>query len=219
MERWLEPVVLFGVGAACFMVERATLGRSDVKRREYVVDLKSLGMAVVSSAVVAALVNAVFSPVHSGSLRDGRVVVTVVVFDAVLYGLHRVCHSWWWPIHRRQHAPKHFEASMAFRDSWSHLFVYALLLRATGVAFGLSAAEFAVVSSVFIAAQWWTHLRIPMSLGVLDFVLIGPRHHAIHHHHDQRDWATNLGGLLCVWDQLFGTYAHPFPERLLRKST
>ena len=207
----LEPLALFGVGLACIACERLTLGHSGVAPREYLTDLKSLGMAVLVSAVVATGWNWATSAGQAPlDLRPWRVIGAIVAFDVALYGLHRIGHSAAWPIHRRHHTAKHFEASMAFRDSWAHLIIYAVLLRAFGLAFDLSAPELAVLSSVFIAFQWWSHLRVPVSLGVLDFILIGPRHHSLHHRHERRAWSKNLGGLFCAWDQLFGTYAHPF---------
>ena len=179
---YLEPLALFGVGLACFTWERSASGRSLVTRREYLTDVKSLGMAVITSAVVATMWSwATREGQPPADFRPWRLFGAIVLFDATLYWLHRVCHSVAWPIHRRHHAPKHFEASMAFRDSWAHLFIYAVLLRAFGLAFDLSAPELAVLSSVFIAFQWWAHLRVPASLGVLDFILIGPRHHCLHH--------------------------------------
>jgi hypothetical protein len=52
------------------------------------------------------------------------------------------------------------------------------------------------------------------SLGVLDRVLNTPANHRMHHDVELSRGAVNLGGILIVWDRLFGTYA---PAREVRQ--
>jgi hypothetical protein len=37
-------------------------------------------------------------------------------------------------------------------------------------------------------------------------VLISPHHHQLHHSADPRHAGKNLGGILSIWDRMFGTY-------------
>src|SRR6185369_17013266 len=41
---------------------------------------------------------------------------------------------------------------------------------------------------------------------VIDFVFNSPSNHRVHHSRDPRHIDKNLGGLLIIWDRLFGTY-------------
>jgi sterol desaturase/sphingolipid hydroxylase (fatty acid hydroxylase superfamily) len=38
-----------------------------------------------------------------------------------------------------------------------------------------------------------------------------PAHHRVHHSAAERHFGRNFGGVLIVWDRLFGTYAAPEP--------
>lgn len=50
------------------------------------------------------------------------------------------------------------------------------------------------------------HSHIPLSFGVLEKVFISPKQHQIHH--DMRFLNTNYGGVLSIWDKLFGTITY-----------
>jgi sterol desaturase/sphingolipid hydroxylase (fatty acid hydroxylase superfamily) len=77
------------------------------------------------------------------------------------------------------------------------------------VGLGLSLEDTSIVSAAIIAIQWWTHTRTWVSFGWLDRVVIGPRHHYLHHAPAEGHRLVNLGTFLCLWDQLFGSYQHP----------
>jgi sterol desaturase/sphingolipid hydroxylase (fatty acid hydroxylase superfamily) len=43
----------------------------------------------------------------------------------------------------------------------------------------------------------------------LEWILVTPRFHQVHHSDDPQHYVANLGDLLTVWDRLFGTYVDP----------
>ena len=56
------------------------------------------------------------------------------------------------------------------------------------------------------------HSEAPISFGkTWDRILVSPAVHQIHHSRATRHWDRNLGGLLSVWDWMFGTLVLPVP--------
>ncbi|MFN0061180.1 MAG: sterol desaturase family protein [Myxococcaceae bacterium] len=145
----------------------------------------------------------------SGELRAAHVLGALVVFDLFLYCLHRIGHGVGWRIHCAHHAPPHFSVAMSFRDSVVHLVVFAAAFVSLEFWLDLSFEEGALVSCVLLVFQVWTHVRAWIPLGPIDWLLIGPRHHCVHHATPMKADLVNLGGLLCFWDQMGGTYRHP----------
>ena len=56
------------------------------------------------------------------------------------------------------------------------------------------------------------HSPIPISFGSIEYVLISPRMHQIHHSKDPRHYNKNYGVALALWDQLWGSYYRPQSE-------
>lgn len=57
--------------------------------------------------------------------------------------------------------------------------------------------------------QAWIHTESIGRLGVLDKLINTPAVHRMHHSRDPRHQAVNLGGVMLLWDHLFGTYCAP----------
>jgi sterol desaturase/sphingolipid hydroxylase (fatty acid hydroxylase superfamily) len=54
--------------------------------------------------------------------------------------------------------------------------------------------------------QFWIHTDTIRSLGPLEAVLNTPSHHRVHHGSNRRYLDRNHGGILVLWDRLFGTF-------------
>ncbi len=201
----VEPVAgLVGAGVSLVMERVKPLAQRVVSWRERFEDVFSVLLAMGVSVAVRAL-----TATETGEgVRPLRLVFAIVSFDLVLYVLHRLNHTkWTWAMHKVHHTPTHFDVGMAMRGSVLYLVLFALAFSLIARLWALSLAETVWLSAVFFLFQWWIHSNVAVSLGALDFVLIGPRHHAMHHM--RGGFERNFGGLLCAWDQLFGTYAHP----------
>jgi len=64
--------------------------------------------------------------------------------------------------------------------------------------------------------QFWLHTEWVPKLGWLEYVLNTPSHHRVHHASNAGYIDTNYGGVLIVFDRLFGTFAaerHDLPCR------
>ncbi|WP_304187965.1 sterol desaturase family protein, partial [Phenylobacterium aquaticum] len=64
--------------------------------------------------------------------------------------------------------------------------------------------------------QFFLHTEMVGPLGPLEWVLNTPSHHRVHHACNSRYLDRNYGGVLIVFDRLFGTFAALSPEEPLR---
>ena len=64
--------------------------------------------------------------------------------------------------------------------------------------------------SISLIYQFFIHTEAVRSLGPLEWVLNTPSHHRVHHGSNPRYLDRNYGGILIIWDRLFGSFE---PER------
>ena len=61
----------------------------------------------------------------------------------------------------------------------------------------------AIISLLFLESLHHSH--VSMSFGILDYVVISPRMHQLHHSTRKEHWNKNMGVMFSVWDWLAGT--------------
>src|SRR5262249_60979671 len=66
---------------------------------------------------------------------------------------------------------------------------------------------FLAVSSIDTLYQFWIHTRAIGRMGPLEWVLNTPSNHRVHHGRNPKYIDRNHGGILILWDRMFGTYA------------
>lgn len=137
-------------------------------------------------------------------------VVWLAVFllvDLGQYLLHRLSHrvSLLWACHVVHHSSEELNYAVALRNSSLHglfLWVFFLPLALAGVPWRIVGACYALN----VVYQFWLHTRLIGRLGPLELVLNTPSHHRVHHGVDPKYLDRNYGGVLIVWDRLFGTF-------------
>ncbi|MEM6260843.1 MAG: sterol desaturase family protein [Planctomycetota bacterium] len=69
------------------------------------------------------------------------------------------------------------------------------------------APEAIIFGVIFVLAyQTWLHTELIGKLGPLEWVLNTPSHHRVHHGCDDQYLDKNYGGVLIIWDRLWGTF-------------
>jgi hypothetical protein len=63
------------------------------------------------------------------------------------------------------------------------------------------------VNAVNLIYQFWVHTQFVRRMGVLDRILVTPSNHRVHHAQNARYIDKNYGGMLILWDRMFGTFA------------
>ncbi len=65
---------------------------------------------------------------------------------------------------------------------------------------------FVVVALIDLLYQYWVHTELIGRLGWFDRVFVSPSNHRVHHGQNDDCIDVNYGGILIVWDRLFGTF-------------
>ncbi|MFF4980280.1 sterol desaturase family protein [Streptomyces sp. NPDC001046] len=128
--------------------------------------------------------------------------------DLLYYFSHRGHHvvRILWACHVVHHSSRKFNLTTALRQPWTSLtswpFYVPLVLA------GVHPAAVAFCSSVNLVYQFWIHTeRIDRMPRWFEYVLNTPSHHRVHHASQGGYLDRNFGGVLIVWDRLFGSFA------------
>jgi sterol desaturase/sphingolipid hydroxylase (fatty acid hydroxylase superfamily) len=146
-----------------------------------------------------------------------------LVYDVLYYWAHRSHHrmAWLWAVHEVHHSGEDMNFGLAVRQSafgnattWFFFLPMAVL--------GLPLEIFLGVTTIQIVFQYSLHNTFVKPLGWLEWVLVTPSQHRVHHARNHLYIDKNYGNVLVIWDRLFGTYqaelpAHP-PVYGLRRS-
>ena len=135
-------------------------------------------------------------------------VAALVAYDFLYYWVHRAGHevNLVWASHQVHHSSEWYNLSTALRQtSTGALFVWPLYLPMAVL--GVPPLVFGAVALIDLLYQYWVHTELVGKLGWLDRVFVTPSNHRVHH--GQNDWCIdrNYGGILILWDRLFGTFA------------
>lgn len=140
-----------------------------------------------------------------------KVAIAIVVMDFTLYWIHRSMHRFdlLWRTHEWHHSIEQLYWFSGLRASALHVFIYAIpQILVPFFVLKLSALEAGIGFSIGVFVQFWSHSNLDVSLGPLEWLVISPRHHRIHHSLSKnRD--RNLGVTFTIWDRLFGTFIDP----------
>jgi sterol desaturase/sphingolipid hydroxylase (fatty acid hydroxylase superfamily) len=134
-------------------------------------------------------------------------VMLVILEDFLYYWLHRFDHEirFFWAVHVTHHSSEKMNFSVGFRSSLFqplYRFLYFIPLAMLG---------FHPLDIVFIysATQIWgifVHTELINRMGWLEYFLVTPSHHRVHHASNARYLDKNMGMFLIIWDKLFGTF-------------
>ncbi len=131
-----------------------------------------------------------------------------LVLDLVYYVGHRVCHriAVMWALHAVHHQSGDYNLGVGMRGPWlsalqiaPFIAPVALLGFPVSVLFPLYA--FQTVYKLAI------HTRLVRGFGPLGRVLVTPASHRLHHARNPEYEDKNFGGVLSIWDRMFGTHA------------
>ncbi len=134
------------------------------------------------------------------------VALAFVLLDLVYYVQHRLEHAvpLLWAIHSVHHQSRDYNLSVSLRvgalSSLSTLGFHALLALA-----GVDATTYAAVATVHAALLFTLHARTKRTLGPGRF-FNAPVFHRVHHGAELDCIDRNFGGVLLVFDRLFGTF-------------
>ena len=148
------------------------------------------------------------APVHLDAESLGTWLLALLVFDFCYYWFHRISHerTLFWAAHVVHHQSEEYNLSTALRQT-STGFLVSWVFYVPCFLLGIPAEVFVTVGSAHLIYQFWIHSRHIPKLGILEWFLVTASNHRVHHARNPGYVDTNYGGLLIIWDRLFGTFA------------
>jgi sterol desaturase/sphingolipid hydroxylase (fatty acid hydroxylase superfamily) len=111
-----------------------------------------------------------------------------------------------WEFHKVHHSIEELDWLGNWRFHWMEVVVYKVLLYPVAAFFGASGPALFWCGIASTLSGHLAHANLPLKLGPLRYVFIGPAMHAWHHvHPDAGPPDRNFGLMFSVWDWLFGT--------------
>jgi sterol desaturase/sphingolipid hydroxylase (fatty acid hydroxylase superfamily) len=134
-----------------------------------------------------------------------------VAEDFCFYWFHRASHRlrFFWAAHVTHHSSRFFNLSVAFRQTWTPFVAVVFWLPLPWLGFDPLMVMTMQMISLFY--QLGLHTQLVPALGPLEWVFNTPQHHRLHHAVNAPYLDRNFGGILIVWDRLFGTFAAARP--------
>lgn len=135
-------------------------------------------------------------------------VFAFVALDFAGYWNHRLSHhiNIFWNQHVVHHSSEEFNLACALRQSISNVIGYFPLLLVPAAILGVPGEIIAILAPLHLFAQFWYHTQHIGKLGFLEWVIVTPSQHRVHHAINPEYIDKNLGQIFCVWDRLFGTF-------------
>jgi sterol desaturase/sphingolipid hydroxylase (fatty acid hydroxylase superfamily) len=133
--------------------------------------------------------------------------ICFVLVDFFHYWSHRTSHafSFMWAFHAVHHSSTKLNLSTGFRNSWFGGFIDWVFIIPPAF-FGFHPLLIAAATAVMSLWDFMCHTQYVGRLPVIDFLFNSPTNHRVHHGLAERDQHRNFGGMLFIWDRLFGTY-------------
>jgi sterol desaturase/sphingolipid hydroxylase (fatty acid hydroxylase superfamily) len=108
--------------------------------------------------------------------------------------------------HSVHHSPNQFNLAAAYRLGWFGKFTGTSLFFTPLVLLGFTPTVVLTALFLNLLYQFWIHADWIPRLGWLEYVLNTPSSHRVHHARNPEYLDTNFGGVLIIFDRLFGTY-------------
>ncbi len=133
--------------------------------------------------------------------------LALIAFDFCYYWAHRCGHeiSVLWAAHAIHHQSEDYNLSTALRQTSSG-FLFSWIFYLPLFLLGMPFEVFVTVNALDLIYQFWVHTQLVGKLGWLDRILVTPSNHRVHHAQNKIYIDKNYGGILVLWDRMFGTF-------------
>ena len=140
-----------------------------------------------------------------------------IIEDFFFYLLHYVDHHcrFFWAVHVTHHSSEQFNFSTGFRSSVFQP-VYRMFYYAPIALIGFQPADILIMYFATQILGTFVHNDRCPKLGWLEYILVTPSHHRVHHGSNPKYLDKNMGMALIIWDRLFGTFQEEDPAEPVR---
>jgi sterol desaturase/sphingolipid hydroxylase (fatty acid hydroxylase superfamily) len=129
--------------------------------------------------------------------------------DFSYYWFHYVSHNmrWFWASHVVHHSSQHYNLSTALRQTWTGQLTGAFIFWMWMPLVGFHPFVVVLMQQISLIYQFWIHTEAVQTLPrPIEFIFNTPSHHRVHHASDLKYLDKNHGGILIIWDRIFGTF-------------
>ncbi len=135
-------------------------------------------------------------------------VVAFICIDFASYWNHRLNHkvNIFWNRHVIHHSSEEFNLACALRQSISAWIGFGALFLIPAAFFGVPPQLITLLAPIHLFAQFWYHTRHIGKLGFLEYIIVTPSQHRVHHAINPIYIDKNLSAIFCIWDRVFGTF-------------
>ncbi len=142
----------------------------------------------------------------------GSILLLFFGLEFFYYWYHRFSHTtrWFWAGHSPHHSPNQLNLSAAYRLGWLGRLTGSTLFFTPLVLLGFTPTVVLTSLVLNLLYQFWLHADWFPRLGWLEGIFNTPSNHRVHHARNPEYLDANFGGVLVIFDRLFGSY---IPER------
>ena len=134
--------------------------------------------------------------------------IAFVCVDFASYCHHRLKHSIniFWNMHVIHHSSEEFNLACALRQSITNNLGIGILFLVPAALLGVPPKMISILGPLHLFGQFWYHTRHIGKLGWLEYILVTPSQHRVHHAINKEYIDKNLAAIFCIWDRAFGTF-------------
>ncbi|TDE14880.1 sterol desaturase family protein [Dyadobacter psychrotolerans] len=135
-------------------------------------------------------------------------IALILATDLVWYWYHRAGHkvNLFWGFHVVHHTSDEFNYTAGTRITVFQAVVRTLFWSVLPLV-GFPASMITTMLIVHGLYPFFTHTQLIGKLGILEYILVTPSHHRVHHASNEDYLDKNFGDMFIIWDKLFGTFA------------
>ena len=131
----------------------------------------------------------------------------LIAEDFLYYWLHRTDHvcRLFWACHATHHSSSKYNLTAGFRSTVFEP-IYRFIFFAPLPLLGFKIPDIVLM---YAMTQIWgilVHTQKINKMGILEYILVTPSHHRVHHASNSLYLDKNMGMFLIIWDKLFGTF-------------
>jgi sterol desaturase/sphingolipid hydroxylase (fatty acid hydroxylase superfamily) len=137
-----------------------------------------------------------------------NILLLFIGVEFTYYWYHRASHRirWFWATHMVHHSSEHFNFSAAYRLGWTGGISGSAIFFMPLAWLGFAPLSIAIALALNLVYQFWVHTELIPKLGLFEWIFNTPSHHRVHHAANLEYIDRNYGGVLIIFDRLFGTF-------------
>ncbi len=138
----------------------------------------------------------------------GIYIIAFICIDLASYLVHFLNHkvNIFWNQHLIHHSSEEYNLACALRQSISNIIGFGALFLVPAAFMGIPSEVIMTLTPIHLFAQFWYHTKHIGKLGFLEYIIVTPSQHRVHHAINPIYIDKNLAAIFCVWDRIFGTF-------------